>query len=324
MLTTGGLPRREPSPRESHCQSTASPRSPASAARRPIPALHPILRPLLRFRAPFPAAGANVDRVTSTIRGKESIMHHPSLRTFTIGLLVLLSVASGVLAQSPPGPVSPAPPAGDGATRFDYLVRADFFAGMRGDRARFGRAMKLCEETLAREPRHAEAMVWYGSGLMVLAGQSFRSGDAPKGRELWERGLRTMAEAVSLAPDRVGVRIPRGATLLLAARQVPPGAESRALLEAGVGDYEKALALQAPYFGRLSLLSRGELRAGLAEGWHELGQNDTARAYLERMVAELDGTGYQTRAKAWLETGPPAGGFACASCHRSDGQHPSN
>jgi tetratricopeptide (TPR) repeat protein len=262
--------------------------------------------------------------VTITTRGKENTMRHSSFRTFTIGLLVLLSVASGVLAQSPPAPESPAAPAGDRATRFDYLVRADFFAGMRGDRARFERAMKLCEETLAREPRHAEAMVWYGSGLLVLAGQSFRSGDATKGRELWERGLRTMAEAVAIAPDRVGVRIPRGATLLLAARQVPPGAESQALLQAGVGDYEKALALQTPYFERLSVHARGELLAGLAEGWHELGQEDRARAYLERMVAELDDTGYQTRAKAWLETGPPLGGFACASCHRSDGQRLSN
>ncbi len=203
-------------------------------------------------------------------------------------------------------------------------MRADFFAGMRGDRARLERAMQLCDETLAREPRHAEAMVWYGSGLLVLAGQSFRSGDAAKGGELWERGLRMMADAVALAPDRVGVLIPRGATLLLAARQLPPGAESRALLQTGVTDYEKALALQTPYFERLSLHARGELLAGLAEGWHQLGRDETARAYLERMVTELDGSGYQARAKAWLETGPPLGGFACASCHRSGGHGPSN
>jgi hypothetical protein len=251
-------------------------------------------------------------------------MHHSSFRAFTIGIFTLLLAVSGVLAQSPSAPEPPAATAGDRATRFDYLVRADFFAGMRGDRARFERAMKLCEETLAREPRHAEAMVWYGSGQLVLAGQSFQAGDRAKGRELWERGLRTMAEAVALAPDRIGVLIPRGATLLVAARQIPPGADSQALLQTGVADYEKALAIQAPYFERLSLHARGELLAGLAEGWHQLGRDDTARVYLERMVAELDGSGYQARAKSWLESGPPLGRFACASCHRSDGQRPSN
>jgi hypothetical protein len=252
-------------------------------------------------------------------------MSHTPRYLLTLGLLVLLSGAPGVLAQPPAVPTPPAPaaePAGERAPRFDYLVRADFFAGMRGDRARFERAMKLCEETLARDPRHAEAMVWYGSGQMVLAGQAFRSGDAAKGRELWELGLRTMAEAVALAPDRAGVLIPRGATLLLAARQIPPGAESRSLLQTGVADYEKALAIQTPFFERLSVHARGELLAGLVEGWHQLGQDETARTYLERMVTELDGSGYQARAKAWLETGPPLGGFACASCHRSDGHDP--
>jgi hypothetical protein len=251
--------------------------------------------------------------VTITNRGKESAMHHTTRTVLTIGLLALLVVAPVVLAQPPAAPPPASTPTGEKAARFDYLVRADFFAGMRGDRARFERAMRLCEETLAREPRHAEAMVWYGSGLLVLAGQSFRSGDAARGRELWERGLGTMADAVALAPDRVAVLIPRGATLLLAARQIPPGAvvgdtglEQRPALE-------KALALQTPYFERLSLHARGELLAGLVEGWHQLGRDETARAYLERMVAELDGSGYQARAKAWLETGPPLGGFACAS-----------
>jgi hypothetical protein len=195
---------------------------------------------------------------------KESAMYHSTKAVLTIGLLTLLAVAPGVLAQSPAAPEPAGAPAGERATRFDYLVRGDFFAGMRGDRARLERAMKLFEETLAREPRHAEAMVWYGSGLLVLAGQSFRSGDAARGRALWERGLRVMADAVALAPDQVGVLIPRGATLLLAARQVPPGADSRALLQTGVADYEKALALQTPYFERLSLQTPGPSSASTA------------------------------------------------------------
>src|SRR4051794_18787746 len=54
-------------------------------------------------------------------------------------------------------------PAGQRIERFDFLVREDFFAGLAGDREKFQRAMKLCEDTLAKNPKHADAMVWHGS-----------------------------------------------------------------------------------------------------------------------------------------------------------------
>src|SRR5262245_40180476 len=73
----------------------------------------------------------------------------------------------------------------DGPKRFDFLVREDFFAGLAGDRARFDKAMKLCEETLAKNPKHAEAMVWHGSGVLTQAGWAFQAGDMRKGGELW-------------------------------------------------------------------------------------------------------------------------------------------
>lgn len=78
------------------------------------------------------------------------------------------------------------------ANRSDYLVRADFFAGLRGEWPAFDRAMKLCEDTLAKNPRHAEVLVWHGSGLLYLAGQAFEAGDVPGGQDLWERGLSEM------------------------------------------------------------------------------------------------------------------------------------
>ena len=38
-------------------------------------------------------------------------------------------------------------------------VRADFFAAFSGDMKRFERGMARCEEELAKDPNHAEAMV---------------------------------------------------------------------------------------------------------------------------------------------------------------------
>ena len=41
--------------------------------------------------------------------------------------------------------------------RFDLRVRTDFFAGFAGNQQALDRAMKLCEEELARNPANAEA-----------------------------------------------------------------------------------------------------------------------------------------------------------------------
>src|SRR5579885_864790 len=61
--------------------------------------------------------------------------------------------------------------------RFDLLVREDFFAGMWGDKARLNRGMKYCEDMLAKNPKHAEALVWHGGGLLTRASIAYKAGD---------------------------------------------------------------------------------------------------------------------------------------------------
>jgi tetratricopeptide (TPR) repeat protein len=203
-------------------------------------------------------------------------------------------------------------------SRFDFLVREDVFAGLAGDRARFDKAMKLCEETLAKNPKHAEAMVWHGGGLLTRAGWAFQEGDMRKGGELWQKGLDEMSAAVAIEPENVGVLIPRGAVLFEASKHLPMPAVARELLETAVNDYEKALKLQRTYFLRLSSHARGELLLGLASGWHRLGDQDKARAYFLRLSKEFAGTTYAERATAWLEkkTLPQNhGANSCAGCH---------
>lgn len=203
-----------------------------------------------------------------------------------------------------------------GAERFDYLVRADFFAGFGGDRAAFERAMKTCEDELASNPKHAEAMVWHGSGTFFLSGQAFQKGDFARGVELWERGLGEMDQAVTLAPEKVGVLIPRGATLITATRSIPGPERMRPLLEKGVADYEKVHRLQQPYFDKLSGHARGELLFGLAEGNSRLGNKDAARLNFERLLAVGPSSGHEPEAKEWLATGSiTSRQVSCSGCH---------
>jgi hypothetical protein len=205
-----------------------------------------------------------------------------------------------------------------GQPRFDERVRADFFAGVGGNVAALDRAMRFIEETLARDPGRADVLVWHGAGLVTRASHAFEKGDAASGASLWQQGLGEMNEAVAREPENVAVLIPRGAVLLEVSRSVPDPQEAKSLLATGVGDYEKVLTLQAPYFKYLSEHSRGELLFGLAEGLHRLGERTRARTYFERLLSEAKGSEYGRTADAWLKdpSGSTVRRSGCVGCHK--------
>lgn len=223
--------------------------------------------------------------------------------------LVILGVASVLGGRDAAGQAPP--------MRFDEIVRDDFFAGLGGDAVRLDRAMKRSEEELAKDPRHAQALVWHGSGLSFRAGQAARRGDVVAAAELSRRGRQEMNEAVALAPTDAVVLILRGVTLTAASRALPDPARARAALETAVGDFESTLKIQVPVFKDLGEHPRGELLGALADGWYRLGNKDRARGYLTRIVAELPGSAYSDAARKWLEHKPLRGGpgLTCIGCH---------
>jgi hypothetical protein len=217
---------------------------------------------------------------------------------------------------TPAPPVTPVakPVAAPVAERFDEKVRTDFFDGMRGDKAAMERAMKLCEDTLAKDPKHAEAMVWHGAGVVGKASFAFRDGDTKTGLELYTKGLAEMDAAVALAPDKVGVRIPRGAVTLAMAPFTPEPAKHD-LLERGLADYEVTLAQQQSYFGKLTLHAREQLLYGLTDGYAMLGDGAKAEQYYERMQHDAAGSTLLPRAAARVKGEQVAGPTPCEQCH---------
>ena len=201
--------------------------------------------------------------------------------------------------------------------RFDYLVRADFFAGAAGDEVRLAHVMEVCEQALAQNPNHPEAHVWHGAGLLVRAGRAFQKGDMAGGGPLFDRGLKEMNEALALAPDNPGVLIPRGAVLFEATRNMSPDM-ARPLVQSAVQNYERALEIQAPTFAALGDHAKGELLFGLAEGWSRLGDTDNARRYFERIITDAPTSGQTPKARAWIATGsiPKSTGTSCVGCHK--------
>ena len=204
--------------------------------------------------------------------------------------------------------------------RFDLKVRNYFFAGFAGDAASLEKGMKICEDILTTDPKNAEALVWHGAGVLFESGRAFRSGDQQKGGEFWQRGLHEMDQAVELAPDDVGVRIPRGAVVLTAAHRVPNPELAKQLLDRGIADFEKAYEVQGPTISGLSIHSRGELFIGLASAYNQLGNQERAYVWFERMQREMKGTPYEKSAAKWMDTkslSPAESG--CLGCHTGSG-----
>jgi tetratricopeptide (TPR) repeat protein len=223
-------------------------------------------------------------------------------------LLALLAACASTPPASPPASPTPKP------ERFDFLVRQDFFDGMRGDAAALDRAQKLCEDTLAKNPNHAEALVWHGGILAARASQAFQKGDRDTGLALYTRATGEMDRAVSLAPQSPGVRIPRGAVYLSTAPYVPEPEHTK-LAERGVADYETALAVQQSYFMTLPLHAREQLLYGLTDGYAMLGETDKARATYERMEHDAAGSELLPRAAERAAGHAVAGNTPCEQCH---------
>jgi tetratricopeptide (TPR) repeat protein len=200
--------------------------------------------------------------------------------------------------------------------RFDSKVREDFFAGFAGDNARLERGMKTCEQALAANPKDAPALVWHGSGLYFQSGVAYRKGDIDAGTKLRRQGMQEMEDAVTLAPDSLQTRIPRGAILIASARFMDD-ALAKPLLETGVADYERAMDLEKAYLPTASVHSRGELIGGLADGYRRLGNTEKSRELLQRLVQELPGSLYEKQAKRWLADLGAVGKQErfCLGCH---------
>jgi tetratricopeptide (TPR) repeat protein len=203
--------------------------------------------------------------------------------------------------------------------RFDEKVRNYFFSGYTGDNAALLKGMKICEEALAANPKNAEALVWHGSGVYYQALQAFRQGDQEKGMELARQGTKEMDDAVTMAPDHLGVRIPRGAFLLTSSRFVPDPDVARGMIQKAVSDLEKAYAIQEPQLAKLGTHPKGELYIGLGDAYSRLGQQDRAAEWFKRITVELKGTAYESSANLWLQTRSlPPGKAGCIGCHTGD------
>ena len=200
--------------------------------------------------------------------------------------------------------------------RFDERIRDLFFSGFAGNADALQRGMAIVEDALEADPDHPQVLVWQAAGWLFQSGLEFRKGDPGRGMTLFRKSVAQFSRAASLAPDDVGVLIPRASSFLRTARFVSHASTRIMLLETAVSDYLKVLELQKPYFGFLSRHSRGELLGGISDALWLLERRDRARVYLRRMISELPGSPYALMAQRRLDRPDTAVRLTCLGCHK--------
>jgi tetratricopeptide (TPR) repeat protein len=202
-------------------------------------------------------------------------------------------------------------------TRFDYVVREDFFAGLAGNKAALDRGMATAEKILAGNPKHAEALVWHGQGLATRSIEYFQKGDQQTGMRLFQQAVDEMQRAVDLEPNNLGVRIPRGAVLREMSRNTPANIGAP-LLEAARTDLQFAYDSQKEQLDTVGKPHPlGELLQGLGDIYSRQGNAEEAAKFYGMIPERLPNTEYAKRAAQWLQTRQPlpAAQSACVGCH---------
>jgi hypothetical protein len=203
--------------------------------------------------------------------------------------------------------------------RFDHLVREDIFAGFNGDEKRMKLGLKKCDDALAKDPKHAEALVWRGAARSFQAAQLFQKKKTDEGIAIWIKALKDMDDAVTIAPRDPSVLIPRAVVLLPAAHNVPE-VMRKPLLKKVVSDLETIYNVQKAVFHKLGTHPRGELRMALADAYRLGGDLKKSKEQLQAVVKELPDSAYAKRAKKWLEAKPEAKlTHSCIGCHKKAG-----
>lgn len=232
-----------------------------------------------------------------------------------VGWLICL-VATAPAESDEPKPIEAAK-RDSSRERFDHLVREDLFAGFGGDDIALARGLAMCEATLSKDPKHSEALVWRGAVRIFQASKHFAKKEMREGGDLWTKGLKDMDDAVELDPKNPGVRIPRAAVLLPAARNSPPFM-SKPILKKVLDDFEAMTKLQED---RLSLDKMGEhplgeLRMGLADTYRLMGKPEKSTEQLRLIREQMPDTAYAERADEWLKAPNDAKlAHQCIGCH---------
>jgi tetratricopeptide (TPR) repeat protein len=218
-------------------------------------------------------------------------------------LLGLVAVSSLSSAQFvfPKGSYHDGDPQAYKEDPFVSHYRGEFFAVFKGDIPRFRKAFAEVAAMVKKDPKNAEALVWYGNGQMIEAGLSLFTGKRPEAETYWKSSQANLDKAVKLDPNNYNIYVVRTATLIVGAEKYPKEWVSRGVWEHIRDDCAHFIKYMGPdRLAKTSIHMKGEIYGCLGLAYAHLGDKPKAREAFDTVIKLDPGTDYEVRAKKEL------------------------
>lgn len=229
-----------------------------------------------------------------------------------VKLLVIVAFVTAAFAQSPE------PPLKDSRLTIHTLLREDIFAGfLTDDMERFNRGEKNIQTLMELRPaQKAELLAWKGGATLYRAVRALENNQKDEFQRYYKSAIESFKQAHELDTHNGGVAAVTGGSFGVFADRLPKEYRAAAWSQA----YEAYQALwkqQGPIAERLPLHLKGELLGGLAQSAQRTGHTDEMSQALDKIIAIMPGSPYESIAKKWKANPESAQKttITCLTCH---------
>lgn len=227
-------------------------------------------------------------------------------------IFLLLLCVTVAMAQTPEPPIS------DTRIPVHTLVREDLFAGfLADDMERFARGEKNIQLLLEKRPAAKSSLLaWKASATLYRAVIAYENKRSDEFQQNYRAALDLFSQARQLGANDGGVPAITGGTYVLFGDRLPKEHRAAAWSQA-YDSYQALWKMQAPVVDQLPLHLRGELLAGLAASAMRTGRTEEATKHLDKILAVLSDTPYESVARKWKENPKAAAdtSITCMTCH---------
>jgi hypothetical protein len=228
------------------------------------------------------------------------------------GILLFFMVSVAMAAQSPEPPLS------DTRISIHTLLREDIFAGfLADDMERFARGEKNIQLLLEQRPANkADLIAWKGGAALYRAVRALENNKKEEFEKTYRQAQELFAQARQLQPQGGGATAVTGGSYAVFADRLPKEHRAAAWTEA-YNAYRQLWKLQSEVVDKLPVHLRGELLGGLAQSAQRTGHAEEAAQYVDKILASLPGTPYESVAKKWKANPATMTSVAmtCLNCH---------
>jgi len=167
-----------------------------------------------------------------------------------------------------------------------------------------------------RPAAKSSLLAWKASATLYRAVIAYENKRTDEFQQKYHAALDLFSQARQLGSNDGGVPAITGGTYVLFSDRLPKEHRAAAWSQA-YDSYQALWKMQAPVVDQLPLHLRGELLAGLAASAMRTGRTEEATKHLDKILAVLSDTPYESVARKWKENPKAAAetSITCMTCH---------